>query len=75
MVSRAVRPFDMIGWIITVLVLGLLYLPLAIAPLLIVSLALWFRRKLGGMTGDVHGAGIELTETGLLVATLLYLAP
>jgi len=58
-----------------VLVLGLLYLPLAIAPLLIVSLALWFRRKLGGMTGDVHGAGIELTETGLLVATLLYLAP
>jgi adenosylcobinamide-GDP ribazoletransferase len=74
-VSRAVRPFDMIGWIITVLVLGLLYLPLAIAPLLIVSLALWFRRKLGGMTGDVHGAGIELTETGLLVATLLYLAP
>jgi adenosylcobinamide-GDP ribazoletransferase len=26
------------------------------------------RRTLGGVTGDAHGAGIEMVETGLLLA-------
>lgn len=42
---------------------------------IILTLSLWFRRKLGGMTGDVHGAGIELTETALLLAAVLYALP
>lgn len=75
LVSRAVRPFDMIAWIMVVLLLGLAYPPLATAPLVIVALSLWFRRKLGGVTGDVHGAGIELTETALLLAAVLYARP
>ncbi|WP_440979318.1 adenosylcobinamide-GDP ribazoletransferase [Sphingomonas pseudosanguinis] len=75
LVSRAVRPFDMIAWIMTVLILGLVYPPLATAPLAIIALSLWFRRKLGGVTGDVHGAGIELTETALLLAAVLYARP
>lgn len=75
LVSRAVRPFDTIAWIMAVLLLGLLYPPLAIAPLVIVALSLWFRRKLGGVSGDVHGAGIELTETALLLAAVLYARP
>lgn len=75
LVSRAVRPFDMIAWIVAVLLLGLVYPPLATAPLVIVALSLWFRRKLGGVTGDVHGAGIELTETALLLAAVLYARP
>ncbi|MBB3880635.1 adenosylcobinamide-GDP ribazoletransferase [Sphingomonas pseudosanguinis] len=75
LVSRAVRPFDMIAWIMVVLLLGLAYPPLVTAPLVIVALSLWFRRKLGGVTGDVHGAGIELTETALLLAAVLYARP
>jgi adenosylcobinamide-GDP ribazoletransferase len=41
------------------------------APMLI---ALWswrLRRTLGGISGDGHGAGIELIETGLLFAVLV----
>ena len=75
LVARAVRPLDLIGWTIAVLVLGLLYPPLATAPLAILILSLWFRRKLGGVTGDVHGAGIELTETALRLAAALYALP
>ncbi|WP_294306268.1 adenosylcobinamide-GDP ribazoletransferase [uncultured Sphingomonas sp.] len=75
MVARAVRPADMIGWILATLVLGLFHPPLAIAPIVIVALSLWFRRKLGGVTGDVHGAGIELTETALLLAAVVYALP
>ncbi|MDY0959210.1 adenosylcobinamide-GDP ribazoletransferase [Sphingomonas sp. CFBP8993] len=75
MVASAVRPVDMIGWIIAAFASGLLYPPLAVAPLVIVALSLWFRHKLGGVTGDVHGAGIELTETALLLAAALYALP
>lgn len=75
LVSRAVRPFELIGWIVAVLAVGCVFPPLAMAPMLTLGLLVWFRRKLGGVTGDVHGAGIELTETGLLIATLAYLAP
>lgn len=30
--------------------------------------ALWIRRRMGGISGDGHGAGIELMETALLLA-------
>lgn len=75
MVAKAIRPVDMIGWTLVALVLGLFYPPLAAAPFIILTLSLWFRRKLGGVTGDVHGAGIELTETALLLAAVLYTLP
>lgn len=45
-----------------------------IEPALLVALAvvplvgLYWRRRLGGMSGDCHGAGIEVTETALLAA-------
>lgn len=45
---------------------------LVAAPLLILLWGLWLRRKIGGISGDGHGAGIELVETGvLLVAACL----
>jgi adenosylcobinamide-GDP ribazoletransferase len=28
----------------------------------------WLRRRIGGISGDGHGAGIELVETALLIA-------
>ena len=75
MVARAVRPFDLIlsGVVVTAIIA--FWPPLAALPLAIGALFLWFRRKLGGMTGDVHGAGIEWTETALLLAAALYSLP
>lgn len=66
-IAEGARHRDLIGW---GLVLGgacVLSPPLLATPVLLLILALWFRRRLGGMTGDVHGAGIELTEAGLLL--------
>ena len=41
--------------------------PMLLAALAIVPLiALYWRRRLGGMTGDCHGASVEVTETLLL---------
>lgn len=45
---------------------------LLVAPLLILWWGLWLRHKLGGVSGDCLGAGIELVETGLLVAAVLW---
>lgn len=66
-IADAVRERDVIGW--TAILLGVsVTLPcLLAAPLLILLLAAWFRARVGGVTGDVHGAGIEMIETGLLL--------
>ena len=32
----------------------------------------WLRRRIGGISGDGHGAGIEMTESGLLLAALVW---
>lgn len=45
---------------------------LIVAPLLILWWGLWLRQKLGGVSGDCLGAGIELVETGLLIAAVLW---
>lgn len=67
-VATAVRPRDLIGWAL-VLAAGATALPtLLAAPLLILAFGLWLRWRVGGVTGDCHGAGIELVETGLLLA-------
>lgn len=39
-----------------------------VAAPLIALWGLWLKRKLGGVSGDCQGAGIELVETGLLMA-------
>lgn len=38
---------------------------------LVPAWAAWLRARIGGISGDGHGAGIELVETGLLVAILI----
>lgn len=51
-------------------------LSLVLAPSLLVALPaslllmLYWRRRLGGLTGDVHGANIEIVESALLAALL-----
>ncbi|MDO7836674.1 adenosylcobinamide-GDP ribazoletransferase [Sphingobium sp. HBC34] len=68
---------DAIGWrhVSFWLCLLLLLAPwapaLLAAPLLIGLWGLWLHRHIGGVSGDCHGAGIELVESGLLVAALL----
>lgn len=46
---------------------------LAIAPLLLGGWWLWLKRAIGGVSGDCHGAGVELVETGLLIAVVLWM--
>ena len=44
---------------------------LCAAPLVIAAWGLWLRVRLGGMTGDCLGAGVEVTEVALLLLVAL----
>jgi len=69
-IAKAARRRDVIGWML-LLAGAAMAAPapaLLAAPVLIVGHALWLHRTLGGVNGDAHGAGIELVETGLLLA-------
>ncbi|MEH6758432.1 MAG: adenosylcobinamide-GDP ribazoletransferase [Parasphingorhabdus sp.] len=44
--------------------------PLGVCFGLFALWGLWIRRKIGGISGDGHGAGIELVESGLLLAMI-----
>lgn len=67
--SDAVRPVDLVVWAVLLLLGAALSLPgLLVAFALIPLWGWWLRRTLGGISGDGHGAGIELLETGVLLA-------
>jgi len=67
----AVRCGHVALWAIPLLA-GVWLSPSLIAtPLLILAWGRRIRRLIGGISGDGHGAGIELAETGLLVAILV----
>jgi adenosylcobinamide-GDP ribazoletransferase len=64
----------MIGaWALALTVASVVIAPVLVAAVAVpFVLALYWRRRLGGITGDCHGASIEVTETvllALLVAT------
>lgn len=71
-VAGAVRVRDIVGWGLLAAGAAVLCPWLAALALLVPAFGIWAKHKLGGMTGDVHGAGIELVETGLLLACLVY---
>jgi adenosylcobinamide-GDP ribazoletransferase len=66
--AGAVRPRDIVGWGAVLLAVAVPMPALLGAVLLIPAWGGWLRRTLGGISGDGHGAGIELVETGLLLA-------
>ncbi|SCW45222.1 cobalamin-5'-phosphate synthase [Sphingobium faniae] len=67
----AVRPLDLLAWAGAALMASFLFPALLAALLLIPLWGWWVRRHIGGISGDGHGAGIELIETGLLIALLV----
>jgi len=48
--------------------------PLLAAPFVVALVTLYWRQRLGGITGDCLGASIEITETALLAALVLLYA-
>lgn len=73
-VAGAVRARDLAGWLLVLAGATVVWPALLAGPLAIAALAMWFRRRLGGMTGDAHGAGIELIESGLLLVLAIMAA-
>src|SRR5690606_14282746 len=69
--AAAVRIGDILLWALALLAAAW------IAPALLTTvplIALWgwrVMRTIGGISGDGHGAGIEIVETGLLTALLI----
>ena len=45
--------------------------PLLLAPVAIAAYGVWLKRRLGGMTGDCLGAGVEIVEVTLLSIAIL----
>jgi adenosylcobinamide-GDP ribazoletransferase len=69
--ASVVRIQDIAGWFALLAVGALLAPAILAAPPLIAAWWLWLHRRIGGVSGDCHGAGIELVETGLLLALLV----
>lgn len=67
----AVRPIDLVLWALALIVAAFSWPMILVTPLLLAGWGLYVRRTIGGISGDGHGAGIELVETLLLAAVLL----
>ena len=67
----AVRPIDLAIWTLAWLGAAWFSPSLLVAPVLLFGWAAWLWRRFGGISGDGHGGGIEVTETGLLIAALI----
>ncbi|MES2174236.1 MAG: adenosylcobinamide-GDP ribazoletransferase [Pseudomonadota bacterium] len=58
-------------WAFTLGASALFCPPMLAAPALILLWGWWLKHHVGGVSGDCHGAGIELVETGLLAGVLI----
>jgi adenosylcobinamide-GDP ribazoletransferase len=68
---NVVRPVDFAIWSMLLLTAAWASPSLLAAPLVFLLWGWWLKRKIGGISGDGHGAGIELGESVLLAAALL----
>lgn len=69
---NAVRPADFAIWTMLLLAAAWVSPSLLAAPLIFLGWGWWLVRKIGGISGDGHGAGIEVAESLLLTAALLW---
>lgn len=67
-----IRPVDLILWSVCIGIAAIWSPTLLLAPLLFLLWGWWLLRNIGGISGDGHGAGIELCETFLLLAALIW---
>jgi adenosylcobinamide-GDP ribazoletransferase len=72
--ANTVRIRDIAGWFALLAASAVFAPAILIAPVLIALWWLWLHKRVGGVSGDCHGAGIELVETGLLLALLVWAA-
>ena len=68
---QGVSPLHLLGWAIAAAALCFILPALLSAAILIPLWAWWLRSRIGGISGDGHGAGIELVESALLAALVL----
>lgn len=68
---NAVRPVDFAIWAALLVAAAWASPSLLAAPLVFLFWGWWLSRKIGGISGDGHGAGIEIGESLLLAAALL----
>jgi adenosylcobinamide-GDP ribazoletransferase len=68
---HAVRPADLIVWSLALIAAAWALPSLLLAPPFFLLWGWWLMRKIGGISGDGHGAGIEIGESLLLAAALL----
>jgi adenosylcobinamide-GDP ribazoletransferase len=67
----ATRPIHVGMWAIALIGSAWFMPTMLIAPLLILWWGWHLRRLIGGISGDGHGAGIEIVETGLLAGLVI----
>ena len=65
--KAAIGPTEIVVWAAALLAASCFYPALLVTPLLILWWGWQVRRTIGGISGDGHGAGIELIETALLL--------
>jgi adenosylcobinamide-GDP ribazoletransferase len=68
---NVVRPIDFAIWSVLLLAAAWVSPSLLAAPGVFLFWGWWLLRKIGGISGDGHGAGIEVGESLLLAAALL----
>lgn len=69
---HAVRPVDFLIWTVAFVAAAWASPSLLAAPLIFLLWGWWLVRRIGGISGDGHGAGIEISESVLLAAALLW---
>jgi adenosylcobinamide-GDP ribazoletransferase len=60
-----------IGWALALILPVLIAPALLAAPIAVVAWRLYLKRRVGGVTGDLMGAGVEITETVTLAALVV----
>ena len=68
---ESISPAHLLGWTMLAVALCFIIPALLSAAILVPLWGWWLRNRIGGISGDGHGAGIELIESGLLAALVL----